>query len=639
MDRYFIDFETKSDLDIKQVGAMKYLHTPHSDIVCMSWVKNPHPYGQGKLQLWLPPSPVPFILNEDCRVLSFNALFEYRVWNILGQKYKFGDLPLHIMIDVQALCARFTFPQSLARAASVLGVNIQKDPKGKKLMAKITQPPFEYTDEELKDFYKYCITDTVAMLEILNALPTDHLSEEEQAIWDCTQRINLKGLPIDLPLVKRIWAVINFYRDKELKRVPKLTNGKVRNITQVQAVRDFCAEHGCDLPNLQADTVAAALEEDLPDVVEELLLMRQEFGRSSIAKYQKLLAQTYKDRIYDNLRYHRASTGRWGGMGFQAHNLPRESVDDIEGTIEKFYSTEILKEDPMRAAKALIRSCITAPKGKKLVVADFKAIENRDIAWVAGEERILDLHRKGLDEYIDFAADLYGEQYENITKDQRMVGKVVVLGAGYNLGANGLCRYASGFGIDLSTEQGQTAINKYRDTHPKIRQMWYNLRDGAINAILVPGERITFPQYRMVSFVNQKDRTGRYWLIFTLPSGRALFYPDPEVREDTFGPLPTHMGINSKNKKWQRLKLIPGRITENLVQAIARDQLAHAKLNLQNWGLEINLSVHDEIVVEVPENMDNPVEKVIELMCVNPGWCTDLPLNASGVLTRRYYKI
>ena len=638
-DRYFIDFETKSDLDITKVGAMKYIHTPHSDIVCMSWALNPPPYGKGEASLWLPGGRVPFHLNEECRVYSFNALFEYRVWNILGQKYNMGDLPLHIMVDVQALCARYTFPQKLDTAAKVLEVSRLKNPQGKKLMGLITQPPFKYTPEELHEFYAYCLRDTEAMIDVLNALPYDQLPEDEQAVWEETQRINIRGIPIDLPLVKRVWAVANHYRDQRVKTIPDMTGDKVRNVTQVAAVRSYCSEYGIHLDNLQKETVEDTLDrDDLPYQVRDILSLRLELARTSVAKYQKLLEQVHRGRIYDNLRYHRASTGRWGGQGFQAHNLPRATVPNVEATIRAFYDLSILEGNVMYAASALIRSCIEAPEGFEFNVIDYKAIENRVIAWVAGEEQILELHRKGLDEYIDFAAQLFGVKYNDITKLQRAMGKTVVLGAGYNLGGVGLVKYAEGYGINITTQQGQVAINEYRRTHPKIKKMWYALRDGAIKAILHPGEVQYFHEYRGTKFLCQKDRTGREWLVLTLPSHRSLFYPDPEVTEDTFGLIPTHMGLNSKNHQWQRLKLIPGRITENIVQALARDILAFAKTTLSQNGYEVILSVHDEVVIEVPDHTDQ-LENIEKVMCVNPPWCPDLPLDAEGVVTRRYYKI
>jgi len=252
-------------------------------------------------------------------------------------------------------------------------------------MKKITQPPFEYTTEELHDFYRYCMTDTASMLDVLNHLPQDRLSEEEQSIWELTQKINLRGIPIDLPLVKRIWAVTSYYKEKEVAKIPEMTNGKVRNVTQTAAVRQYCEELGVEMPNLQAATVEATLEEVIPDEVREILEMRQELNRSSIAKYKKLLEMSFNGRIFDNLRYHRASTGRWGGQAFQIHNLPRDVVEDVEATIAKFYDTSILKEDPMQAAKAMIRSCIYAPEGKTFAVLDYKSIENIGLAWVAGE--------------------------------------------------------------------------------------------------------------------------------------------------------------------------------------------------------------------------------------------------------------
>lgn len=645
MERAFIDYETRSDLNIKEVGAMKYLNTPHSDIICMSWAINPPPYGEGQVKLWLPGTKFPFD-PADPQILtySFNALFEYRVTNILGQKYGVPAVPLENMVDVQALCGRYTFYQNLNGAGKVLGVRTQKDPMGAKLMKKITQPPFQYTKQELHAFYKYCYKDTKSMIEIVNALPADHLSPEEQQIWVTTQKINLRGVPIDTAGVKRIWAVMNYYKDKEIKKLDALTDGYLRNVTQTGAMVQWVNEQGVQMPNCQADTVdklIIQLEEDDYDLDDDLkrvlavLKMRRDLGRSSVAKYKKLLNQNFLGRLYDNLRYYAASTGRWGGLGFQAHNLPRASVDDIEGTLAKFFDTTILQEDIMYAAMALIRSVIHAPSGKKLTISDYKSIENRIISWVAGEDRIIQLFYKGFDEYKDFATDLFKVKYDEVSKDQRFFSKVVILGAGYNLGAGGLIAYAEGYGLDITPQQSEVAINTYRATHPKIRQMWYDLKDCANSAILYPGEIYST---NGCTFKKVKDRTGRPWLVLALPSGRNLFYCEPEVKEDTFGLIPTHMGINSYNKKWQRLKLIPGRITENIVQALARDILANAKNLLDEHGYDTILSVHDEVVNEVDKDFDN-LDEVHDLMCVNPAWATGLPLAAEGVMSNRYYKI
>lgn len=638
MDYIFIDFETRSSLDLKKVGAAKYFASPDADLICMSYAINPPPYGDGTVQLWLPPRPLPFEVDGN-KIYAFNALFEYRAWNVVGRRrYLWPKLPLSNIVDIMALGGRYTYFQSLDALAKVLGVRHRKDPRGERLIKKITQPPFEYTTEDLHAFYEYCRMDTLVEIECVNALPADHLSDEEQETWELTQRMNLKGLPVDSKLIARIYAVVQFARDKMLKELPGLTDGRVSNITQVSRLVEWVNEQGVEMDNCQAETVSKLLEDEhirisYPEVY-RVLELRQEYGLSSLAKYKKLIAQAYNGVIYDNLRYYGASTGRWSGMAFQAHNLPRASVEDIEGTIKKFYDTSILDDDPMYCAKALIRSVVEAPKGKRLAIADYKSIENRIIAYVAGENRIVELHRKGLDEYKDFAASLYGVKYEEVDKDQRFLGKVVVLGAGYNLGAHGLIKYADGYGLSLSFNQAEVAINTYRRDHANIKQMWYDLKDAAVAAINNPGQLYTVcgNHFRVV-----KDRNRNSWLVLTLMSGRNLFYSDPEVREDKFGLLPTHMGINSYNKKWQRLKLIPGRITENIVQALARDVLAHGKKQLEQHGYDVRLSVHDETVSIVDEDCD--IKEVERIMCINPSWCLDLPLDAEGVISKRYYKI
>jgi len=639
MDKVFIDFETRSTLDLTKVGAAKYFADPKADLICMSYNINPPPYGDGVTKLWLPRQPLPFDPFEST-VYAFNALFEYRAWNVVGKRrYLFPDLPLSNMIDIMALGGRYTYFQKLEQLATVLGLPINKDPLGKQLIKKITQPPFQYTEEELHQFYRYCLQDTEVEIACVNALPADHLSEEEQKTWELTQRMNLRGLPVDDRMIQRVYAVAQYAKDKAMKGLPDLTGGEVCAITQTVKIAQWVSEQGVDMPDCKKETVAKLLEcDDLQDThpeVYRLLELRQEYGLSSIAKYRRLIDQSYHGRIYDNLRYYGTSTGRWSGMGFQAHNLPRATVEDIEGTINKFYDTSILREDPMYCAKALIRSSVTAPEGKVLGIADYKSIENRIIAWVAGEERVVDLHRKGLDEYKDFAASLYQVKYDDVDKDQRFLGKVVTLGAGYNLSAAGLVKYAESYGLEISINQGTIAINTYRRDHPKIVKMWWNLKSAAMNAIQNPGQvfSVNDNHFRVV-----RDRNRKRWMVLTLVSGRNLFYSEPEIRDDSFGPIPTHMGINSYNKKWQRLKLIPGRIIENIVQALARDVLAHGKKQLEQHDYEPNLSVHDEVVVEMDEAKAD-IKEIERIICINPPWCPDLPLGAEGVLAKRYYKI
>ena len=358
-------------------------------------------------------------------------------------------------------------------------------------------------------------------------------------------------------------------------------------------------------------------------------------------KYKKLLEQTHNGRIYDNLRYYGAATGRWAGLSFQMHNLPRAKVDDPQAVIKQFFDTTILKNDPIQAAKALIRPMIKAPPGKLICAVDYHAIENVYLLWIAGEVGKLEFIRKGFEHYRVFAASAYQTEYEDVTDEQRFLGKVAVLGAGYNAAAGAFLNFAQGYGLNLTFEQADSIIQMYRKEHPYVRQFWYSVRDRAIAAVHHKGREF---EYNRCKFKVVQDRNFNSWLRIKLPSGRSLVYNSPEVRDDKYGPVVTHMGINSYTKQWARLKLIPGRITENIVQAISRDMLVYGKQRLMDFGFKVIGSVHDEIILEVEEEgvrrytPDKFLNEIIEIATTVPPWCHDLPLTASGFIDKRYRK-
>lgn len=640
--KYLIDFETKSDLSIKQVGVKKYVDTPNSDIVCMSW-KPWDDLGAGPTRLWIPGNGVPFPVQSIDRMYAHNIQFDYEVWHTLGMKYYFPEFSLEQCVDVMALCGRYTYPQGLDFVGRVLKLKVQKDRKGKALMNKICLPPFEYTPQQLSQFYQYCIRDTDTMWEVIQALPRDELDPKEQKIWVVTAKINRTGLPIDTKAVARIYEVTEYYKKKKMKLVSDLTDGEIQTVNQTKAIVMWAAGKGVKLPNLQAATVQEHIEYDINPDVTALLKLRQELGKTSTAKYKKLMEQDHYGRVYDNLRYYGAAPGRWSGMGFQMHNLPRDKVNDPEATIAQFYDTSILKGHPIQAAKALLRPMIKAPKGFMIAAADYSAIENVLLLWVAGETKQLNLIRAGFEHYKTFAASVYNIPYEVVNEIQRFLGKVGILGAGYNAGAGAFLNFAIGYGLDISYEQADSVIQLYRKDHPAVKKLWYQLRDHAIAAIEHKGLEFT---YRNCAFKVVIDRNGGSWLRLRLPSGRSLVYNSPELRDDKWGQVPTHMGINSYTKQWSRLKLIPGRITENICQALARDILAHAKLDLMDEGYKLIGSVHDEVLCEVKEHpmvkalgvKRSTPDDIIRIMTNLPDWCRTLPLKATGFIERRYKK-
>ncbi|GAG11432.1 unnamed protein product, partial [marine sediment metagenome] len=264
---------------------------------------------------------------------------------------------------------------------------VKKNPRGKALIKMICCPPYEYSGYDFREFLSYCKDDVNSMHEMLAALPSSKLSKDEQEIWELTTKINDRGIPIDIPAVEQILRVTDAYKTEQNTLLPDLTNGAVTKATQNKRIVDWLRSKGLVTPNLQANTVEKLLDrKDLSDDKRTVLQLRQELGRSSTAKYAKLKDLQHKGRIYDNLRYYGANTGRWAGLGFQLHNLPRSKVKDAQPIIDSFKDLSVIENDPIGAAKSIVRGMICAPEGKMICAADYSGIENRGLAWVAGDE-------------------------------------------------------------------------------------------------------------------------------------------------------------------------------------------------------------------------------------------------------------
>ena len=628
-----IDFETRSSVSITK-GKHRYLNDSQADIICFSFKVE-----EGPVFLWHPGQKLPeFALRpQPYYFYAFNAQFDMAVWNILGKKYGMVPTVPSQWIDVMALCGRFTFHQSLEEAGNDLKLEVKKNKRGKALMKLICQPPFVYTHQDLMEFYEYCKTDTESMYEMLNALPASKLSAEEQRAWELTVKINNTGIPVDIPAVKQILKVTEVYKQEQSLRLPDLTEGKVTKATQGKRILEWLRDNGLKIPNLQAETVTEMLERlDLKPDVKLMLELRQELNRSSTAKYAKLMDLAYKGRIYDNERYYGSTTGRWAGMGFQLKNLPRSKVKDAEPIIKAFLDLSIIEEDPINAAKSVVRGMICAPPGKMLCAADYASIEYVGLLWAAGDLNSLKDFEAGLDQYIQMAQFVYNNKpYKDITPEERYFGKQLILGCGYGLGAKGFLEYAIKNGLEITFSEATTGVNAYRTKYVSVPQFWYKCRGAALNALTYPKSEFSVgaSKFKLV-----KDRAGTRWLRLTLPSGRPLYYNKPMVMAGKYGDEVTAMGINPYTKKWDRMSIIPGRFAENIVQALARDVLLNGLFNLDDAGYKIIGTVHDEIIVEVPKE-PNCLEDVVGLICKRPAWALDMPLRAEGMFEKRYRKM
>ena len=643
----YLDFETRSNVDIN-LGGKRYAEDPSTDIVMLGYSVNDKP-----VSLWLPPDPPPsdllYAISEGAQVYAFNALFDWRIWNIVGKKYNLPPWHIEQTADVMALCGRYTIPQKLERACNALDLKIKKQPGGLALIDKICCPPFSFTSQDFENFKSYCIDDVRSMIELINTLPSDKLSPEEQKVWLMTVLLNETGVPVDAEATKHIYNTTSQYFATITESLPDITSGLVTTPNQIKRIKEWLLGEGVDVPNLQAETVELLLtRDDLTLPARAVLEIRSELGQSSVKKYKTLHGMIYNGRVYDNFRYYGAGTGRWSGMSFQLHNLPRAQEPDVEAAIGWFKDPLTMPEEnnPMTVAKGLVRSMISTPPGWVLFDADYEGIENVLLAWVAEDWLTVDKFEQGFCQYSDMAAFLYKVPYDDIilghkarVKEMshlRQVGKIIILGCGYAMADKTLKATAEGYGVDMTLDESGEAVAAYRQKYKKVVQFWYKMINLARASIVHKGVAYSSNQ---CTFQTVDDRNGATWLTLKLPSGRKLFYMDPQVD----GRLITHMGINPYSKQWNRLKITPGRMTENIIQATARDILVNGKQRLLDAGFKVIASVHDQIVAEVPETpkLEEQFEVFKTEMCTLPEWAKSprpVPLKAGGYIGKRFKK-
>jgi DNA polymerase len=366
---------------------------------------------------------------------------------------------------------------------------------------------------------------------------------------------------------------------------------------------------------------------------------------SSVGKYIRFQDMSYgsvgDERVYYNQRYHGAATGRWTGTGVQLLNLPRASVDDPEAEIRSFFDGSIVDSNPIKSARALIRPMIKAPNGKALVVADYESIEYVLLEWFAGNEPALKRFSGGFDQYIDQAAAMYGVPYEQVTKMQRQHAKAVILGCGYGQGANKFISTADRqWGMKIDEATAGFMVKGYRKEHERVVRMWYDLQRAAVFSLEHRGTPV--PAYKCIFQVVKDKRGGVEWLTIMLPSGRKLYYRSPFIEVGPRGAGVSHYGFSQTIKKWVVQQLIPGRITENIVQGAARDLLVNGMKECVKEGLNIIWTCYDEVICEENDYGDDycniRLDFLSQCMCRSPEWSSGLPLRASGYWGQRYKK-
>lgn len=672
-----IDFETRATVDLKKTGVYPYAAHPETDIWLMAWA-----FGDEDPMLWFPGEPLPSRIIQhvfdEGSIRAWNAQFERVIWNeIMVKRYGAPSVKTDQWIDTAAEAAAMALPRDLERAAKVTRVGEQKDGGGYKLMLKMTRPTNRKAMEndnakpewnnsvvDLAALGEYCKQDVRterAMVKVVR-----RLTPREREVYLMDQRVNDRGVGIDRKLILAAQEIVEQATLAADDRIYLITKGEVESVSQAGRIRDWL-----EVDSIAKPALKAMLEGPLEDDEREVLQIRTDVGRSSVAKLQTMLDYANADdRLRGMLLYHAAGTGRWGGKGPQPHNFPRGGEIkglDLEGAIKlvlaKDYDAIEKLGPPVIVIMELLRSMMYAPDGRELMAADYSAIEARVLNWLAGQDDMISLFRKydaaspedkpNFDPYRVNAARIYDIPLAEVQKfPHRHTGKFQELGCGFGMGAVAAVEQGKDvYQIDLTLEKAKEIVDDYRASHDKVVQIWEDANNAVIAAVENPGIPFRFGDMARLTAI----MSGAY-LYIGLPSGRPLVYASPSVKIQKIDVAEVikdgkvihaaysfykrgvdFLGVNSVTKQWGKQRLYGGLIVENIVQAVSRDLLAEGMLEAEKRGYTPILSVHDEVVAEVEPGFGD-VKEFEKILATGPAWAAGCPIAAEGWRGKRYRK-
>lgn len=671
MRKLHLDFETRSEVtDLDKTGVYLYSRHPSTDVWCAAWALD-----DGPVQVWRPEDPLPdelyhALADPDTVVCGHNVAFEWHIIeHVCAPRYGWPTVPFERLDCTAVRAAVQSLPRNLAGAAKALNLSVDKDDAGRRLMLQMCKPrsprkgedqadgPFWFDDEDRRRrLEEYCRQDVEVERQLDDVLQP--LSSRERKLWLLDQRVNHRGVQVDLDLVREADSVLQESIVRYGEELSELTDGALDSVTQVEPMKEWLGEQlGREIDTLDKQAVSGFLSgrevDPLPDNVRRVLEIRQEAAKSSTAKLRAFLRRTDEHgRMRENLLHHGAGTGRWSGRGVQLQNMPRPTLSkrDIERAVRILKDTsrtprqraeliEWLIGPVPSVVSSCLRACVTAAPGHKLLVSDFSNIEGRVNAWAAGQDDKVEVFRNNGPVYERMAAAIYGIPVESITKDseERHLGKTAELGCGYQMGPDRFHDTCLEAGIDVSRDMAATAVETFREVNHKIKDFWYGMERAALEAMRTPG---SVSEYRYFQFHCTPDSS---FLLMILPGGRRLYYPQPrlskqktpwgEVRDQI-----TYMGIHQQTRQWTRLSTYGGKLVENAVQAVARDMLATAMWKAERAGLRVVLTVHDEIACEVPEDSGLGLRDLEAIMEQVPSFAAGCPVAVEGYEGERFAK-
>ncbi len=649
-----IDIETYSSVDLAKAGVYAYTEAPDFDILLISFIFDD--WGEDDVKTIDCFDADPDMMAEFCEALldpqivktAFNANFERTCLAKWLQK----PMPPEEWRCTMVKALTLGLPGNLAGAGEALGLpeDKLKDPQGKALIRFFSKPckPTRTNGQRTRNLpqhdpakwqlYKsYNRQDVVTEQEILKRLAVYKIPDSEQALWSLDQHMNDNGVKLDIPMVEKI-VEYDTQRRQELQEEAQTITG-LSNPNSLAQLKKWLASQGVEMASVTKDTIAEALAGNLPENVRRMLEIRTALGKTSVAKYSTMLTAVCQDhRLRGTLQFYGANrSGRWAGRLVQTHNLAKNSLPDLDLARElaaagDFDTMQTLFGETAFVFSELIRTAFIPSDGCRFVVSDFAAIEARVISWLSGEEWRLEAFRAGKDIYCETASQMFKVPVVKHGENGhlRQKGKVAELACGYQGGIGAMKRMDKGGTIP--EEELQAVVDAWRAANPKIPKLWRTCELAAKTAI-EEHRTVRIAHGIAFGYINGN-------LFIKLPSGRKLCYWGAWLKLDPRDGRYhiVYMGVNQETKQWGETETYGGKLVENIVQATARDCLAVAMTRVSELGYKIVMHVHDEMIVDVP-NEDKEAPAVINDIMSQPiDWAPGLPLKGDTYETPFYKK-
>lgn len=643
-----IDIETYSSNDIRY-GVYKYVDADDFEILLFGYAFDDDPVKCIDLTTQkLPDEIIQALYDPEITKTAFNANFE-----ITCLRKFFPDMPIEQWECTSVLALYNSLPCALSGVAHALGLEEQKDTKGKALIRYFSTPckPTKANGGRTRnmpsdaperwELYKsYNRQDVVVERAIRKRLLPFKPTPLEHTYWLVDQTINRNGAEIDQELVQNAISIEQAYKGELLNKARQITG--LENPNSVAQLKKWIKEKaGVTIDSLNKKTVTELLTRNLKPEVALMLKIRQKLGKTSVKKFISMEnACTKEGRIHGMFQFYGAMrTGRWAGRIVQLHNLPRNSMPEPDLLLARelvkdgdLDTLELIFDNVSDTLSQLIRTALVAGNGKRFIVADYSAIEARVIAWLAGEKWRQEVFAKNGDIYCASASQMFGVPVvkHGINGHLRQKGKVAELALGYG-GNVGALKAMGADKMGLTEDEMSEIVNKWRAKSPHIINFWWDV-DKAAKETIKTGYPVRIPQGNIVFHADHGA------MFIELPSGRHLVYMKPQIGTNRFGGESiNYMGVQQTSGGWGKLETYGGKLVENIVQAVARDCLADAMRRLTIAGYKICLHIHDEVIIEAPHKFGS-LNDVIQIMTQNTSWNKGLITNADGFESDFYKK-